>query len=73
MTDAWAMVLAAAIPVLGTGVGFLIRELRSFRTENRSDHAVVMKELNKVQEGISKVSERLSSHIDWHMDKGKKS
>lgn len=72
MTDAWAVVLAAAIPVLGTGVGFLIKELRSFRWENRQDHAVVMKELRKVQDGVSKVSERLSSHIDWHMDKGGK-
>lgn len=72
MNDAWAIIIAAAIPVLGTGVGFLIRELRSFRSENRDDHAVVMKELGKVKEGIDKVSERLSSHIDWHMDKGKK-
>lgn len=72
MNDAWAIIIAAAIPVLGTGVGFLIRELHSFRSENRNDHAVVMKELGKVKEGIDKVSERLSSHIDWHMDKGKK-
>lgn len=72
MNDAWAIIIAAAIPVLGTGVGFLIRELRSFRSENRNDHAVVMKELSKVKDGIDKVSERLSSHIDWHMDKGKK-
>ena len=72
MNDAWAIIIAAAIPVLGTGVGFLIRELRSFRSENRNDHAVVMKELKKVKDGIDKVSDRLSSHIDWHMDKGKK-
>jgi len=72
MNDAWAIIVAAAIPVLGTGVGFLIRELRSFRSENRDDHAVVMKELKKVKDGIDKVSDRLSSHIDWHMDKGKK-
>lgn len=72
MNDAWAIIIAAAIPVLGTGVGFLIRELRSFRSENRDDHAVVMKELKKVKDGIDKVSDRLSSHIDWHMDKGKK-
>jgi len=72
MNDAWAIIIAAAIPVLGTGVGFLIRELRSFRSENRNDHAVVMTELKKVKDGIDKVSDRLSSHIDWHMDKGKK-
>jgi len=72
MNDAWAIIVAAAIPVLGTGVGFLIRELRSFRSENRNDHAVVMTELKKVKDGIDKVSDRLSSHIDWHMDKGKK-
>ena len=72
MNDAWAIIIAAAIPALGTGVGFLIRELRSFRSENREDHAVVMRELVKVKDGIDKVSERLTSHIDWHMDKGKK-
>ncbi len=69
MTEAWALIIAAAIPVLGTGVGFLIRELRSFRSENRQDHANVMNEMRKIKAGIDKVSDRLNNHIDWHMKK----
>ena len=69
MSEAWALIIAAAIPVLGTGVGFLIRELRSFRSENRQDHANVMNEMRKIKAGIDKVSDRLNNHIDWHMKK----
>ena len=72
MTDAWAIIIAAAIPVVGTGVGFLIREFKNFRVENRQDPANVMSELRKVRSGIDAVAGRLNTHIDWHMDKEKK-
>ena len=72
MTDSWAIIIAAAIPVVGTGVGFLIREFKNFRVENRQDHANVMSELRKVRSGIDAVAGRLNTHIDWHMDKEKK-
>jgi uncharacterized membrane-anchored protein YhcB (DUF1043 family) len=72
MTDSWAIIIAAAIPVVGTGVGFLIREFKHFRIENRQDHANVMVELRKVRSGIDAVAGRLNTHIDWHMDKEKK-
>lgn len=72
MTDAWAIIIAAAIPVVGTGVGFLIREFKHFRVENRQDHANVMSELRKVRHSVETVAGRLNTHIDWHMDKEKK-
>jgi len=72
MTDSWAIIIAAAIPLVGTGVGFLIREFKNFRVENRQDHANVMSELRKVRSGIDTVAGRLNTHIDWHMDKEKK-
>ena len=72
MTDSWALISAAAIPALGTGVGFLIREFKNFRTENRQDHANVMHELRKVRQSVNSVADRLGTHIDWHMDKDKK-
>jgi uncharacterized membrane-anchored protein YhcB (DUF1043 family) len=72
MNDSWAIVIAAAIPVVGTGVGFLIREFKNFRIENRQDHADVMSELRKVRSGVDAVAGRLNTHIDWHMDKEKK-
>jgi uncharacterized membrane-anchored protein YhcB (DUF1043 family) len=72
MADSWAIIIAAAIPVVGTGVGFLIREFKNFRVENRQDHANVMSELRKVRSGIDAVAGRLNTHIDWHMDKEKK-
>lgn len=69
MTEAWAIVIAAAIPVIATGVGFLIREIRSFRTENRQDHANVMNEMRKIKAGIDRISERFNDHMDWHSKK----
>lgn len=72
MSDAWAIIIAAAIPVVGTGVGFLLKQFKEFRVENRQDHANVMAELRKVRHGIDTVAGRLNQHIDWHMDKDKK-
>jgi len=72
MTDSWAIIIAAAIPVVGAGLGFLLREFKNFRKENRQDHANVMVELRKVRTGVENVANRLSTHIDWHMDKEKK-
>jgi hypothetical protein len=72
MTDSWAIIIAAAIPVVGAGLGFLLREFKNFRKENRQDHANVMAELRKVRNGVENVAHRLSTHIDWHMDKEKK-
>ena len=72
MSDAWAIIIAAAIPAVGTGVGFLLKQFKEFRTENRQDHANVMAELRKVRNGIDTVAGRLNQHIDWHMDKDKK-
>lgn len=69
MSEAWALIIAAAIPVLGTGVGFLIREIRSFRTENRQDHANVMTEMRKIRGGIDRLSDRFNDHMDWHAKK----
>lgn len=69
MTEAWALIIAAAIPVLGTGVGFLIREIRSFRSENRQDHANVMNEMRKIKSGIDRLSDRFNDHMDWHAKK----
>ena len=72
MTDSWAIIIAAAIPVVGAGLGFLLREFKNFRKENRQDHANVMHELRKVRNGVENVAHRLNTHIDWHMDKEKK-
>lgn len=69
MTEAWAIVIAAAIPVLGTGIGFLIREFRSFRRENRQDHANVMHEMRRIKFGIEKINDRLNRHMDWHAER----
>ena len=77
MTDAWAIVIAAAIPVVGGGVGYLIkvvlemkneqrRELNEFREENRSDHGIVMNALAEVREDVKEIRRAQHDHLEWH-------
>ncbi len=68
MTDAWAIVIAASIPVLATGIGWVIRLLSSLAKTNRDDHNKVMEEMQVLSKGIKKVNKKLDKHIDWHMD-----
>ena len=69
MSDAWAIVIAALITALG-GIGAtMLTSFKKMRKENRDDHGMVMKKLDSVQDGIDSVSERLDSHIDWHLRK----
>jgi hypothetical protein len=36
---------------------------------NSLDHGQVMQRLDKVQNSVDKVGDRLNDHIDWHVDK----
>jgi len=69
-----AIIAAVAAPVLG-GIGWLAVNLRMewkvFRTENHEDHGRVMEELKSHGVELTKISDRLNGHIDWHV-KGKK-
>jgi hypothetical protein len=69
MDPALASIIVAVIGTLGTLLGIAIKEFKSMRRENTQDHGKVMNRLDKVQEGITHVAERLDDHIDWHLKK----
>lgn len=64
-----ATVIAAAITAFGGLVGLAIKEFRSMKKSNSEDHGQVMRRLDKVQDSVDHVAERLDDHIDWHLKK----
>ena len=67
MTDAWAIVIAASIPFLATGIGWVIKLLVSLSKTNRDDHNKVMEEMQVLTKSVKKVGKKLDKHIDWHI------
>ena len=63
-----ATVLAAAVATLGA-ILVAIVQLKGFRQENKDDHAMVQKRLDTVIDMVGKHSARMTSHLDWHLDK----
>ena len=70
MTEAWGLVTAAL--VTGT-FGVLGVLLRNFRSENRRDHADVVKKLSvlsraldSIKGSVDKNGELLTDHLEWH-------
>ena len=69
MDSATASIVVAIIGVFGTLSGIAIKEFKSMKKTNSADHGEVMRRLDKVQDGVDSVSERLDGHIDWHLKK----
>jgi hypothetical protein len=69
MDPAVASIIVAVIGVFGTLTGIAIKEFKSMKKVNSQDHNQVMQRLDKVQDGIEHVAERLDDHIDWHLKK----
>lgn len=69
MTEAWGIVIAAAVTGIFGLAGLAIKEFRNMRIKNSEDHGAVMLKLDNVEKGVQHVSERLDDHIDWHLKK----
>ena len=69
MDPAIASIIVALIGTVGTLLGIAIKEFKSMKRSNTEDHGQVMSRLDKVQESVDGVSERLNDHIDWHLKK----
>lgn len=69
MDPAIASIIVASIGTIGTLVGLSVKEFRSMSNKNSADHGAVMIKLNKVQDSVDKVGDRLDDHIDWHLKK----
>lgn len=65
-TEIWTAVVVTTIPIIGGGIGFLIKSLFDFRKENREDHNVVMEAVLDLKQDVKKVGKKLEKHIDWH-------
>ena len=66
MTDAWAIVIAASIPVSATGTGWVLKLLITLAKTNKDDHNKVMEEMQILTKNVKKVGKKLDKHIDWH-------
>ena len=69
MDPALASIIVALIGAASGLLGLAVKEFRSMKEKNNSDHGAVMLKLNKVQKSVDKVGERLDDHIDWHLKK----
>jgi hypothetical protein len=69
MDPAIASIIVAVIGLVGTITGIAIKEFKDMKNKNSADHGAVMLKLNKVQDSVDKVGDRLDDHIDWHLKK----
>mgnify|MGYP006269840561 CR=1 FL=1 len=69
MDPAFASIVVAVVGGFFSLIGIAIHEFRDMKNKNSADHGAVMLKLNKVQNTVDKVGERLDDHIDWHLKK----
>ena len=70
MTEAWGLVTAALVTGTFGVLGILVR---NFRSENRRDHADVVKKLSVLSRALESIKgsddkkgELLNDHLEWH-------
>ena len=56
--------------VLAPG-GVIVVLMERFRRENAKDHNEAMRTMERVENKIEKIDDRVSDHINYHLDKGK--
>jgi hypothetical protein len=64
LTEAWALVIAAAVAAVG---GITVALIQQFRRENRRDHGHVMDALQRVSHTMDRVEGKVDSHLEWHI------
>lgn len=63
----WALILAAVVTAVG---GIIVAVLQKFKTENHTDHQVVLGMLKILHKGQQRVEERLDNHLEFHASEG---
>jgi hypothetical protein len=66
MDPAIASIVVAIIGLFGSVAVVAIKEFKDMKNKNSADHGAVMLKLNKVQDTVEKVGDRLNKHIDTH-------
>lgn len=62
-----ATVVASGLGLIGTVFTVAVREFRSMKRKNTEDHGHVMARLDRVQDSIDHVAERLDDHVNDHL------
>ena len=70
LDEGWALVIAAAMTAVGAVLAVVLPSIKSFRQENREDHAKVMDVLEKVSNTVVRVEGKVDRHIEWHATGG---
>ena len=74
MDGDWALILAAVVTAVG---GIIVAAIQKFRSENHTDHQVVLgmlkilhKGQQRVEDKVERLDERLDNHIEFHATEG---
>lgn len=68
MTDSWAIVIAASIPVFATGLAWIVKLLLNLGRDNKYDHNLVMEEIRTLTKVVKKNGRKIDKHVDWHFN-----
>lgn len=70
----WALILAAVVMAVG---GIIVAVLQKFKTDNHTDHQVVLgmlkilhKGQQRVEDKVERLDARLDDHIEFHATEG---
>jgi hypothetical protein len=70
----WALILAAVVTAVG---GIIVAAIQKFRSENHTDHQVVLgmlkilhKGQQRVEDKVERLDERLDNHLEFHATEG---
>ena len=61
----WGIVVAALVTAVG---GIFTTLMVILRKENSEDHALVMRSVDRMSGKLDGVSNKLTSHIQWHLE-----
>ena len=60
---------SVAVALIAAVGGVIVALVQRSRKENKDDHAIVQKRLDTVIDMVAKQGSRMTSHLDWHLDK----
>lgn len=64
----WELIVSIIVAVLAPG-GIIAALIERTRRENNRDHARNSRLLEKIDNKVTKIDERLDDHIEWHLDR----
>jgi hypothetical protein len=59
---------AIVVAIIASIGGILAALIQKGRKENKDDHNHVVSMIKVLHKDVSKVDQKISNHIDWHLD-----